>query len=61
MTKPGSRRRKLLRPAVIAAFGGVLCAVFLVLAGITSATRAPDDASASSAPAPSSSPSSVHE
>ena len=55
---PGSRRQKLLRPAVIAAFGGALCAVLLVVAGATSsATRAPGDASASSPRAPSSSPS----
>ena len=53
---PGSWRPKLLRRAAITAFCGVLCATGLVVAGVTSsATRAPDEASASSPRAPSSS------
>ena len=53
---PCSRMPRLLRPAAVAAFCGVLCAACLVVTGVTSAARAPDDASASSSPSPRPSP-----
>ncbi len=55
---PGSRRPRLLRPATVAVVCGSLCAVCLVVAGVTSsATRTPGDTSAAFSPAPSTSPS----